>query len=466
MTQITPRALGTLIDRVLASENAESTASDGTFALLFGLPMAANPERQDALNFAGRSNVDAQNMNQAEIAELLGLQEVDIEAVVNTPDAFLASALPSLIPHNDPEAGDGENTSDDDHILANAEILAETDASGEDDALASLAIIAPLPVLENPNGMGEQSSADPVTMLDPWQVSKKTVDGKKAGQMPNETRPAPLDLKASAEEDAQQSVVKANMSSQGGAQQIAYTPAGSTILRRKSETEKQAGPVNSAPEEELSQVKTVSGTGIDFNKVEQSQKGADLKQTHAPMKLTGDLSMAPESNVETSNRASSNPSALGNNPPPSTDGETVLDLMRRDWHEKLGARLSDALERGESDVEIDLYPRALGRLRLNLAMGDGDVIVRVTTETSLAASLLLDGEARLGQSLEAMGLRLAQFAANWSGNGSSQNAFSQGERGQANGGKQPRKHDAASQSETDLVKSARNVHPYIVNVTA
>ncbi|MDC1382791.1 flagellar hook-length control protein FliK [Candidatus Puniceispirillum sp.] len=106
-----------------------------------------------------------------------------------------------------------------------------------------------------------------------------------------------------------------------------------------------------------------------------------------------------------------------------------LDTARGNWTEMLLQRVQRGLAGGKDQLDFQLNPRNLGKMRVTLIIQNDRTNVQIQTETSAAASMLGDSEARLAQMLEASGLRLgnlnsAQFNS-FGGNASDQHAAQQ-----------------------------------------
>lgn len=153
------------------------------------------------------------------------------------------------------------------------------------------------------------------------------------------------------------------------------------------------------------------------------------------------------------------PDPLG---PPLSD-QDQLDLMQKDWEKKLSERIGRAIAEGLDEIELEMNPRNLGRVHVQLNLDGQDVRVRLLADNGLAANLLNDSEHRLHQQMETMGMRLSYFY-------SGQDRSNGGQSGQHKNGsassKLQKQASGTGQETEDLVKTARNVHSYGINVTA
>jgi len=87
----------------------------------------------------------------------------------------------------------------------------------------------------------------------------------------------------------------------------------------------------------------------------------------------------------------------------------TLDMAKNNWSEMLLQRVQRGLAGGKDQLEFQLNPRNLGKMRISLVMKNNRANVLIKTETSVAASMLNDAEGRLAQMLEASGIRLGSL---------------------------------------------------------
>lgn len=152
----------------------------------------------------------------------------------------------------------------------------------------------------------------------------------------------------------------------------------------------------------------------------------------------------------------------GNTNPAARLGDT-LDMMSREWQEKLIDRVEKSFRSGEAEIDLTLSPKSLGRMRVSLGMSNGQVDVVIRADSAAAANLLGESEARLSQMLEASGLRIGQFATGTGGD------FGRGGAGQ--NGSQAGNAASSSAAETAETESASSspsgvATDNVVNVTA
>ncbi len=96
------------------------------------------------------------------------------------------------------------------------------------------------------------------------------------------------------------------------------------------------------------------------------------------------------------------PSSLVSHSPHSTGGEAYheryLELSRR-LAQALGNRLSTQIEKGAWRVEMDLHPRSLGRIEIQLEMRNGELEAYFNSNQNLTRDLLSESFSKLKDSL-------------------------------------------------------------------
>lgn len=164
-----------------------------------------------------------------------------------------------------------------------------------------------------------------------------------------------------------------------------------------------------------------------------------------------------------------------NTPPSAATGDTSslphlpsldrdqLNMMHKDWEKKLSERIGRAIAEGLDEIDMEMNPRNLGRVHIQLGLDGQDVRVRLVSDNSLAAQLLSDSEQRLHQHMEAMGMRLSDF---YSGHGRQQSGQNNADRNTARSKNEGKQTQGTGQQTEDLLETARNVHSYGINITA
>ena len=87
----------------------------------------------------------------------------------------------------------------------------------------------------------------------------------------------------------------------------------------------------------------------------------------------------------------------------------TLDMAKNNWTEMLLQRVQKGLAGGKDQLDFQLSPRNLGKMQISLVIRNDRTNIQIQTETSAAASMLSDSEAKLVQMLEASGLRLGNL---------------------------------------------------------
>ena len=114
----------------------------------------------------------------------------------------------------------------------------------------------------------------------------------------------------------------------------------------------------------------------------------------------------------------------------------MLDMAQDNWTEMLLQRVERGLAGGKDKIDFHLNPRNLGKMRVSLIVQNERTHVHIQTETSAAAHLLSDAEARLAQMMDASGLKFgnltSQYNQNFGGSFGGQNSGQGREGGSAN----------------------------------
>ena len=106
--------------------------------------------------------------------------------------------------------------------------------------------------------------------------------------------------------------------------------------------------------------------------------------------------------VSNKQESQARPSRLVSHSPYSTGGEAYheryLELSRR-LAQALGNRLSTQIEKGAWRVEMDLHPRSLGRIEIQLEMRNGELEAYFNSNQNLTRDLLSESFSKLRDSL-------------------------------------------------------------------
>lgn len=99
----------------------------------------------------------------------------------------------------------------------------------------------------------------------------------------------------------------------------------------------------------------------------------------------------------------------------------LLDLAQDNWTEMLLQRVEKGLGGGKDRIEFHLNPRNLGKMRISLIVQNDRTNVHIQTETTAAAQILNEAEARLSQMMDASGIKFGSLSSQYNQNFSNQN---------------------------------------------
>ena len=140
-----------------------------------------------------------------------------------------------------------------------------------------------------------------------------------------------------------------------------------------------------------------------------------------------------------------------------------LDMLTKDWNEKLAQALEQRISGGGKEIDFMLTPKSLGRLRVSMSMIEGQLNLAIKTDTAMAAAMLGDAESQLVQMLEARDLRVTSFAASTFGQPGQQNdGTSQGDTSSNGEGRRENEDDIDAVEQV----SASTADDDGINVTA
>ena len=169
---------------------------------------------------------------------------------------------------------------------------------------------------------------------------------------------------------------------------------------------------------------SVSGESLSANAVRQMQAGG----------LSVGGQMSQQNNGQSGGQSGGLISASAG----MTNGSMMdmLDMAQDNWTEMLLQRVERGLAGGKDKIDFHLNPRNLGKMRISLVVQNERTNVHIQTETSAAAQLLSDAEARLAQMMDASGVKFgnltSQYNQNFGGNFAGQNSEQGREGGSAN----------------------------------
>ncbi len=162
----------------------------------------------------------------------------------------------------------------------------------------------------------------------------------------------------------------------------------------------------------------VSGESLSANAVRQMQLGGMAVGTQ----------MSQQNNAQYGGQTGGQSGGLISASVGMTNGSMmdILDMAQDNWTEMLLQRVERGLAGGKDKIDFHLNPRNLGRMRISLLVQNERTNVHIQTETSAAAHLLNDAEARLAQMMDASGLKFgnltSQYNQNFGGNFAGQNS--------------------------------------------
>ena len=88
----------------------------------------------------------------------------------------------------------------------------------------------------------------------------------------------------------------------------------------------------------------------------------------------------------------------------------TLDLSQKGWTTKLVSRIENALENGSEEIEFNLKPKNLGRLKVSISLNNGTGNVKIITENTFVTNALTQNETHLQKLFNDQGINL-EFSA-------------------------------------------------------
>ena len=88
----------------------------------------------------------------------------------------------------------------------------------------------------------------------------------------------------------------------------------------------------------------------------------------------------------------------------------TLDLTQKGWTTKLVSRLENALENGGEEIEFNLKPKNLGRLKVSISLKNGTGNVKIVAENTFVTNALTQNENHLQKLFNDQGINL-EFSA-------------------------------------------------------
>ena len=162
----------------------------------------------------------------------------------------------------------------------------------------------------------------------------------------------------------------------------------------------------------------------------QSVSGESLSANAVRQMQAGGLSVGGQMSQQNNGQSGGQSGGLISTNAGMTNGTMMdmLDMAQDNWTEMLLQRVERGLTGGKDKIDFHLNPRNLGKMRISLVVQNERTNVHILTETSAAAQLLSDAEARLAQMMDASGLKFGNltsqynqnFASNFGGQNSGQ----------------------------------------------
>lgn len=88
----------------------------------------------------------------------------------------------------------------------------------------------------------------------------------------------------------------------------------------------------------------------------------------------------------------------------------TIDLSQKGWTTKLVSRIENALENGGEEIEFNLKPKNLGRLKVSVSIKNGNGIVKIITENTFVTNALTQNENYLQKLFNDQGINLEFLA--------------------------------------------------------
>ena len=88
----------------------------------------------------------------------------------------------------------------------------------------------------------------------------------------------------------------------------------------------------------------------------------------------------------------------------------TLDLSQKGWTTKLVSRIENALKNGGEEIEFNLKPKNLGRLKVSINLKNGTGNVKIITENTFVTNALIQNENHLQKLFNDQGINL-EFSA-------------------------------------------------------
>ena len=143
----------------------------------------------------------------------------------------------------------------------------------------------------------------------------------------------------------------------------------------------------------------------------------------------------------------------------------TLDLSQKGWTTKLVSRIENALENGGEEIEFNLKPKNLGRLKVSISLKNGTGSVKIITENTFVTNALTQNETHLQKLFNDQGINLEFSAHDDAKYFGSKHSFNKNSNNNAQNNFQKSENEKEKQNE--IIGLDKNVSSrHIVNVIA
>ncbi len=194
-----------------------------------------------------------------------------------------------------------------------------------------------------------------------------------------------------------------------------------------------------------------------LNLAQQSKRFTQIKSIEAASKkdaiLTADTTLVATNKPDASSRLIN----VGAQSWSLTDiekrHEQYLEISRR-LTESLGNRISTQIKRGAWRVEMDLHPKSLGRIEIQLEMRNGELEAHFNTSQSVTRELLQESFSKLKDILSQHGIDSAYIGLGSENGRNSDGNSTEGEKSDSDGSLTEVELDSETSKEPDLPTSS------------
>ena len=143
----------------------------------------------------------------------------------------------------------------------------------------------------------------------------------------------------------------------------------------------------------------------------------------------------------------------------------TLDLTQKGWTSKLISRIENAMSNSVEDIEFNLKPKNLGRLKVSISLKNGIGSVKIITENTFVTNALIQNENHLQKLFNDQGINLEFTAHDETKYSDSKNGFNKNSN---NNNKNNLMESENEQEQTNIITGLDedNSPRHIVNVIA